>query len=64
MSDLNALKLSIVTNNANISNLQTDVANKANKGFSSAAEEGNIKYENNIVYIYAGGAWRQIFPAL
>jgi len=34
------------------------------KGFSSAAEEGNIKYENNIVYIYAGGAWRQIFPAL
>jgi len=38
MSDLNALKLSIVTNNANISNLQTDVANKANDDLSNVAQ--------------------------
>ncbi len=35
MSDINALKLTIVTNNANISSLQTDVANKAEVDLSN-----------------------------
>jgi len=32
-------------------------------GFNATANEGNTKYVNGIIYTYAGGVWRQIWPA-
>ena len=47
---------------ADVTYVDTAVANAG--GFKSAAAEGNVKNEAGVVYVYASGAWRQIYPAV